>query len=554
MSLRRSLLSIALVAGLALVAPAHASDVRQLAEQAQAAYQARDFARSADLYLKAADVVTDDPGLHYNAACSLALAGRKDQAFVQLQRAVDAGFANAEHVRKDTDLASLHADARWAPLVAGLDANVARQEMLWGGKAMASDWQATLTEDQRVAGLSRAWSEAKFNFVNFDLVPGLDWDAAYLAALPKVRAAKTNEAYFRALQAFYAQLNDGHTSVFPQTEAWDAWMARPGFDTLWLEDRVIVRQVFDPAAQAAGLQPGWEIVEVEGQPVRAFAAKNVAPYISASTPQDRASRLYERFLLAGHLDAPVRVTARDAQGATHVLAVPRMAMKPRNAAAPNTAPFEWKMLPGNIAWVALRSFGDNTAAEEYIKHFAEIAKADAIVFDVRDNGGGNSSVGYRVLATLTDKSFKTSAWRTRDYRPTYRAWQRGESFYREAADTVAPDAQRRFDKPVFVLTSARTYSAAEDFAVAFDTMQRGRIIGEATGGSTGQPLIVALPGGVFARICTKRDTYADGREFVGVGVQPQVVVRPTVADFRAGRDTVLDAALKLAGERTASTR
>ena len=74
-------------------------------------------------------------------------------------------------------------------------------------------------------------------------------------------------------------------------------------------------------------------------------------------------------------------------------------------------------------------------------------------------------------------------------------------------------------------------------------MQRGKIVGEATGGSTGQPLIVSLPGGLSARICTKRDTYADGREFVGVGVQPQVVVRPSVADYRAGRDTVLEAAL-----------
>jgi len=104
-----------------------------------------------------------------------------------------------------------------------------------------------------------------------------------------------------------------------------------------------------------------------------------------------------------------------------------------------------------------------------------------------------------------------------------------------------------------VLTSARTYSAAEDFAVAFDTMQRGRIVGEATGGSTGQPLILNLPGGVMARICTKRDTYSDGREFVGVGVQPQVVVHPTVADFRAGRDTVLEAALKSRGGYAASS-
>jgi carboxyl-terminal processing protease len=75
-------------------------------------------------------------------------------------------------------------------------------------------------------------------------------------------------------------------------------------------------------------------------------------------------------------------------------------------------------------------------------------------------------------------------------------------------------------------------------------MKRGRIIGEPSGGSTGQPLPFNLPGGGWARVCTKRDTYPDGKEFVGRGVQPQAVVHPTVSDVRAGRDTALEAALR----------
>jgi C-terminal processing protease CtpA/Prc len=70
-------------------------------------------------------------------------------------------------------------------------------------------------------------------------------------------------------------------------------------------------------------------------------------------------------------------------------------------------------------------------------------------------------------------------------------------------------------------------------------------VGEATGSSTGQPLYVALPGGGSVRICTKHGQYPDGKEFVGVGIQPGVRVSPTIEDFRAGRDTVLDAAVHL---------
>jgi C-terminal processing protease CtpA/Prc len=71
-------------------------------------------------------------------------------------------------------------------------------------------------------------------------------------------------------------------------------------------------------------------------------------------------------------------------------------------------------------------------------------------------------------------------------------------------------------------------------------MQRGIIAGESTG-STGQPLMFRLPGGGFARVCTKADTYPDGRRWVGKGIQPTLKVAPTVLDLQKGRDTVLEA-------------
>jgi len=65
------------------------------------------------------------------------------------------------------------------------------------------------------------------------------------------------------------------------------------------------------------------------------------------------------------------------------------------------------------------------------------------------------------------------------------------------------------------------------------------IVGEATGGSTGQPLLFNLPGGGKARICTKHDSFADRTEFVGIGIQPDIPAHLTAADIRTGRDSVL---------------
>jgi C-terminal processing protease CtpA/Prc len=191
----------------------------------------------------------------------------------------------------------------------------------------------------------------------------------------------------------------------------------------------------------------------------------------------------------------------------------------------------------------LNSFIDDTAAKEYVKNFPEISKAKAIIFDIRNNGGGSGSVGFKILATITDKDFATSRAETRDYKPSYRAWGIKEKNFVFDANPQLPNPDMQFKGQVIVLSSAQTYSAAEDFIVAFDTMKRGTIIGETTGGSTGQPLLFDLPGGGSARVVTKKDSYPDGKPFVGVGVQPHIVVRTKLADFRANRDTVLEAAL-----------
>jgi C-terminal processing protease CtpA/Prc len=52
-----------------------------------------------------------------------------------------------------------------------------------------------------------------------------------------------------------------------------------------------------------------------------------------------------------------------------------------------------------------------------------------------------------------------------------------------------------------------------------------------------------LPGGALARVCTKQDTYPDGREFVGIGIKPDIEIMPTVSDYLNKKDPVLDKAL-----------
>ncbi|MCH8622417.1 S41 family peptidase [Undibacterium sp. TS12] len=518
-------------------------------KKAQEYYKAGDTARlekryadAAQLLLKSYELVPASTDLPYDIACLHALRGVKDEAFKWLDAAIAAGYTNVEHMLKDSDFDSLHDDPRWEKSVSKTRQEAARQARLWSSPVWNSAYAEQLSEDDRVAGLSRFWSEVKYNFVYTDKLLDLDWDAVFLRYLPKVRAAKNTADYYKVLMEMCALLQDGHTNVMAPAAVFnDVWGMVPLRAAL-MEDKVIITEVLDPALRERGILPGHQILSADGQDIKTYVRKEVAPYISASTPQDLNTRLYNYFLLFGALDTPVKMLVADSQGKTISIDVKRInTMTRRKLDSPRPA-FNWRMLANNIAYVELNSFGDDTAANEYLKAYTEIAKAKAIIFDVRKNGGGSSDVGYKVLRTLGTSPFDGSHAATRDYKPAWRAWGKKQSMHDFADEKINPDPARAYHGKVVVLTSAATYSAAEDFAVAFDSMKRGLIIGEATGGSTGQPLLISLPGGGSARICTKKDTYVGGKVFVGVGVQPDKLIQTKIEDFRAGKDTQLNAA------------
>jgi C-terminal processing protease CtpA/Prc len=265
--------------------------------------------------------------------------------------------------------------------------------------------------------------------------------------------------------------------------------------------------------------------------------------VSASTKQDLESRVYERQLLAGAAGTKVKLTLADAEGHRRDASVERIARSKRPVSRPRKPLVEYRALPSGIAYVAINSFDDGKVVGEFEAVMPELKQARAIVIDLRDNGGGNSGNGDRILQMITAGDYPSQTWWTREYRPAMRAWGIPERRY-SSESSLRGSAEESWKPAITLLIGPRTYSAAEDFTVAFLAAKRGRLVGEATGGSTGQPLAVALPGGGSARICSKRNTLSDGREFVGVGIQPDLLVRPTLAGVRAGRDEVLDAAVR----------
>ena len=412
----------------------------------------------------------------------------------------------------------------------------------WHARSIATPYQPMLSEAQRIAGLSLFWSEVKYNFVHFDHVPQLDWDQVYLDFLPQVIAAKDTQAYYEVLMRLAPLLHDGHTNVYPPKALRDKFYARPPMRTALVQGKVLVTGVFSPTLARQGIHVGDEIRQIDGIEVHRYAQQRVAPYESSSTPQDADVRAYTYGLLSGDKAQVLHLSLRDASGATREVTVSRGDYPD----AKSPASFTFRMLSGHIAYLSLDHFESDAGVKAFEKHLPQIMRAKGLILDVRRNGGGSSLYGGEILSYLTDRPIPTETSRELWVDPVARAQGDLRLEWRPLPDSGKPYVNKRtsiFRGPVAVLIGPQTFSAAEDFVVSYDAMKRGLLVGEATGGSTGQPLTIDLPGGGSARICVKRDSYPDGREFVGIGIAPNLTVAPTVADIRAGRDPALARAL-----------
>lgn len=490
-----------------------------------------------------ASLATDTAFRHCDAlrmlADAYALQGRRDDALNALEALLRAPLvtsSTAELLEKDPALESLREQPRYRAVLASLK----RMDRQWKAPAIAVA-SSELNEAQRVAGLSLFWSEARYNFVHFDAVPDLDWNQAYLDFLPQVIAAADLRAYYDVLRRFAPLLHDGHTTIVPPKSLWDAFFARPPIRTALVQGHVLVTEV-NSSALASKVRVGDEVMSVDGQDVHEYARQHVLPYASVSTPQDAQVHMYDYQLLQGDHRQPVALGLKDAAGRLRQVSLSRET----DPAAKPAPSFEWRMLPGNVAYLAVNELEDDDGLKAFERALPEILRAKGLVLDLRRNTGGSDAIGAQILSYLTDQPMRGNRARSIDYVPVMRADEGPYVAWKTMGQgAFQMDRAQRYRGPVVLLIGPRTFSAAEDFVAAFRALKRGVLIGEATGGSTGEPLAFSLPGGGWARICAKRDTDPDGGEFIGKGIAPSIEVAPTVQDIRAGRDPVVARALAL---------
>jgi C-terminal processing protease CtpA/Prc len=173
-------------------------------------------------------------------------------------------------------------------------------------------------------------------------------------------------------------------------------------------------------------------------------------------------------------------------------------------------------LQGNISYINLTGFSDAEAGVETVAAAMNfVNNTDALIFDLRQNQGGDADMVALICSYLLGEKpiLLNTSYRRRD--------NRSEELW-----TKASVAGKRYgDKDLYILTSNRTFSAAEAFAYHLKNLKRATIVGETTGGG-------AHPGRRF-RINDHFDAFVPNARAIspitktdweGTGVEPDVKV------------------------------
>jgi len=190
-----------------------------------------------------------------------------------------------------------------------------------------------------------------------------------------------------------------------------------------------------------------------------------------------------------------------------------------------------EILEGNIGYLDLTGFsGLDQAAETITAAMNFLANSNAVIIDLRNNGGGSPFTIQIISSYFLEEYTHLNSFE----------W-RGDDIIKQFWTLRYVPGKKMDDTDLYILTSSRTFSAAEEFTYNLKNLKRATIVGETTGGGAhpggsrivNDYFLVWVPSGRAINPITKTN-------WEGTGIEPHVLVP---------RDKALDKAHQTALEK-----
>ena len=382
----------------------------------------------------------------------------------------------------------------------------------------------------QMLALFRLWNAVEYWFPYRDGIEQ-DWHRVLARFLPQIALARNSEHYQLALMAFIATIPDGHATL------WNTANVRPPAGNCrvpvhirFVDTSAVVAGFFDALAQSeTQLEQGDVITALDDIPVGQLIER-WRPYYSASNEAARLSEM-GRVLTKGACGNLKLQVLRKQQALTlHTqrVAPPKISKIPRLA---HDLPGEtFRLLSDKVAYLKLSS-----VKVAQVNGYMEAARGtDGLVIDIRNYPA--EFVVFALGSLFVDQVTPFARFTKADL-------NNPGAFYWQPPQTLSP-AQATYSGKVIVLVDETSISQAEYTSMALRAAPQALIIGSKTAGADGDVSSLALPGGLWTGFSGIGVFYPDKHPTQGLGIVPDIEVRPTIAGLREGRDEVLEEALR----------
>jgi hypothetical protein len=405
----------------------------------------------------------------------------------------------------------------------------------------------------RLLALYRFRNMVQYFYPNRDIMsddpanqPGY-WNSVLAEFIPRIGLSTGATDYQQQLMQFIARIHDTHANL------WSSIASRPPIgpcqlpvDVRFVEGKALVLRYNSPSAgPASGLMPGDVIDQLDGVAVSDLVDQWRPIYADSN----EAARLRDMgtYLTRGQCGAADVVVFRGPGSAAPRGPIPMVSRRPATFRVKSvrvdstTLDFSRTSvhdLPGDV----FMKLADDIA---YLK-LSSVRAADSASYIQAANGTKGLIIDIRnypsdfvpfTLGQLLVSSPANFAWFTNTDPVNPGAIRWGSKV------SLTPQ-QPHYSGMVVILVDEVTQSQAEYTTMAFRTAPGAIVIGSTTAGADGDVSTILLPGGYSSYISGLGVFYPDKRPTQRVGIVPNIVVTPTIEGIRAGRDELIEEAVR----------
>ena len=336
--------------------------------------------------------------------------------------------------------------------------------------------------------------------------------------------SQDNGSLFLFLELFLASLKNSHTKLgqYPTKK----FFKPKGYSVFFVNKKFYLQKNNESVI--------GEILKIDNQKPQAILNYHIKR-ISASTKQYALYRAF-LFLLTDQEGEPINLKVKRSNGKIDKVFLPR-----RKIITAHLKEFiESKMIKKHLAYLKIKAWdGNNTQdlLDKRISYFIR-NKARFLIIDLRGNGGGDARIARHFAGHFFNKRVLFGSMKQRISKRNLKL----KRFF-SYVEPVKPYSDSR----LILLVDVSCLSSNEYFISGLKDNKRAFLIGETTGGSSGNPRKFIIPynrGSFEVYVSTWLFYRLNEKPLEGRGVTPDLIVKQSLSDFINKRDRILEVAVK----------